>query len=149
MDFLYKISAFNELTAKELYQLLAIRQDIFVVEQNCPYLDADGKDLEGYHVFCLHDEKIIACSRILPKGTSYKDYSSIGRICCIKEFRGTQVAHKIIELSIEKLQQLYPDVSIKISAQAPLQAYYEKFGFQAIGEGYLEDDIPHQAMILA
>lgn len=148
MELYFKIKSFSELSTTELYQLLALRQEIFVLEQDCPYLDADSKDIQGHHIFCVHNDKIIACSRILPKETSYKNYSSIGRICCAKKYRGTKIAHKIIELSIEKLQQLYPEVPIKISAQAPLQAYYEKFGFQAIGENYLEDDIPHQAMIL-
>lgn len=148
MKVFYKIKSFDDLSNKELYQLLSLRQEIFVVEQNCPYLDADYKDLHSFHVFCLHNEKIIACSRILPEGSSFDDYPSIGRICCRKDYRGAEIAKKIIALSIEKVKFLYPNTPIKISAQVPLESYYEKFGFKSIGNPYLEDDIPHQAMIL-
>lgn len=144
----FHIKPFDQLSNLELYQLLSLRQDIFVVEQNCPYLDADSKDLEGFHIFCIHQNEIIACSRLLPKGTSYKNYASIGRICCKKSYRGSDIALKIIELSIQHSRKTYPKASIKISAQAPLVSYYEKFGFVSIGEPYLEDDIPHQAMVL-
>ncbi len=144
----FKVKAFQELTLEELYDLLQLRQEIFIVEQNCPYQDADGKDLKSYHVLAYDRNKLVAYTRIVPPKISYEKYASIGRVVCLKAYRSTGLGKKIMKISIDKCQVLYASFSIKISAQVYIEKFYKDLGFKATGEPYLEDDIPHQAMIL-
>ncbi|HRD06264.1 MAG TPA: GNAT family N-acetyltransferase [Saprospiraceae bacterium] len=142
-------STFNDLSAQKLYALLQLRIEVFVVEQNCPYQDLDGKD-----PFCMHmwfespEGRIEAYCRILPPDLSYKGYASIGRVITSLEVRGKGAGKKLMVAAISLTRQLYPDMPIKISAQCYALPFYEALGFVAIGEEYLEDDIPHKAMIL-
>ncbi len=148
--FFFVCKQFNELTLSELYDLMALRQKVFVVEQNCPYQDSDGKDLHAFHL--LGQDKngnIVGYARILPKGTSYSDYCSIGRIATHPDYRNLKLGNLIMKESIKHCQNLFGGACpIKISAQAHLDGFYQKFGFQSTQKYYLEDGIPHLEMIL-
>lgn len=140
--------SFEQLTAFQLYEIMALRQEVFVVEQNCPYLDADGKDLEGWHLMILNqEEKLIAYARLLPKGISYPDYVSIGRIATAPSARGTGVGKILVQKAIEEMYQLFGNQVIKIGAQQYLLKFYQSFGFESTGVEYLEDGIPHVEMV--
>jgi ElaA protein len=139
---------FDELTLDELYQLLQLRSEVFVVEQNCVYQDIDDKDRKGFHLLGCIDSQLVACARILPMGVSYTDYCSIGRVCTKQTHRQLGLGKILMQHAIQHCHELYPNTKIKISAQSYLLKFYTELGFEAIGEEYLEDDIPHRAMIL-
>ncbi len=141
--------SFRELTLEQLYAILALRQEVFIVEQDCPYLDADGCDQMGWHV-CAYDDSgdLVAYSRILPKGISYEHYPAIGRVITSAKIRGKKKGRELMEISIRETRKHCGNEAIKISAQSHLQNYYGSLGFRAIGGGYLEDGIPHIAMLL-
>lgn len=142
---------FAELSVFELYEILALRQEVFIVEQNCPYLDCDGKDYDSHHLM-IRDEatgKLLASTRLLPEGLAYKNYVSIGRVVSSPSARGTGIGRFLMRVSIEKTQELFgTQHPIKIGAQRYLLKFYESFGFRSTGEEYLEDGIPHTKMIL-
>lgn len=141
---------FSELTTEELYEILKLRQEIFIVEQDCPYLDADGIDKLSHHILLTDAENILhSYTRIVPAGLSYKDYTAIGRVVTSKSSRGQKLGHKNMVFSIQKAKELYPGVPIKLSAQVYILDFYRKLGFKAVGDAYLEDNIPHKAMILS
>lgn len=145
----FTTTTFNELTVDSLYEMLRLRQEIFIVEQNCPYLDADGKDQPSHHVLGRSEEhELVAYIRIVPPGISYEGYSSIGRVVVKESVRKTGAGKSLMQYGIQKCKELYPDTPIKISAQCYLLKFYSGLGFNAIGDEYLEDDIPHQAMVL-
>ena len=145
----YQTKKFSELNLDELYDLLVLRQEVFVVEQDCPYLDADGKDQVSLHV-CGRDVdgKLLSYTRIVPKGISYPDYISIGRVIVAESLRGTGEGVRLMEESIKECRGLEASSKIKISAQSHLQKFYGKLGFVTVGEAYLEDGIPHVGMVL-
>ena len=104
----FKCKSFSELSPGELYEIMALRQEVFVVEQDCPYLDADGKDQFAWHVMAFdRSEKLIAYSRIVPKGISYKNYPSIGRIVSSPSVRGKGVGKKLIKASLDATKKLF------------------------------------------
>jgi ElaA protein len=144
----FETKHFTNLTLHELYRIIQLRIEVFVVEQNCPYLDTDDKDLNAFHVIGKdHSDKIQAYARILDKGISYQDYTSIGRVINSADVRGTGAGRKLMEAAIKETLRLYPNEKIKISAQSYLLKFYTELGFQSTGEEYLEDDIPHTGMI--
>lgn len=149
MENTISIKAFKDLTVYELYDIMALRQEVFVVEQNCPYLDADGIDLFAQHLMIRNPEgKLIAYTRLIPEGVSYEGYTSIGRVLSSPSARGTGIGKLLMEKSIEATLTLFGrNKSIKIGAQSYLLAFYESFGFVSTGEEYLEDGIPHTKMI--
>ncbi len=140
---------FGQLKSVELYEILALRMQVFCVEQNCVYQDLDGKDLNAYHL-TLRDEsgKLLGYTRLLPKGISYEAYASIGRVVSDPSARGKGLGKILMEESIRKIKALYPNDPVKIGAQTYLIKFYTALGFEAVGEGYLEDNIPHISMIL-
>ena len=140
------IKNYNELTTEELYGLLQLRSQVFVVEQNCVYQDIDGKDQKSLHVLGKKDNVIIAYSRIFKKGDYFKE-SSIGRVVVDKNSRHLQCGSQIMQASIEAIQNTFETKIIKISAQLYLKNFYTSFGFKPTGNTYLEDGIPHIAMI--
>ena len=143
------LKTFYELTLDELYAIMRLRQEVFTVEQDCPYQDCDDKDQESMHLlFIDHNNSLLAYTRILPKGLSYQEYSSIGRVVNSKSVRGQGIGHLIMKKSIAIINEKYGNVAIKISAQTHLSAFYEAHGFHIAGSGYLEDNIPHVAMVL-
>jgi len=142
---------FVSLTLSELYRLLALRQAVFIVEQNCPYLDADGLDEKAWHLFISDDDtgELIACTRVLPPGLVYPKQAAIGRMVVHPQFRRRNLARQMMTRSIALCRQLYGETGIKISAQSYLTGFYASCGFAETGEQYLEDGIPHSRMILS
>lgn len=139
---------FHQLSPYELYDIMAIRQMVFSVEQNCPYLDADGKDLQAWHLMGRNEEgKLLCYTRLLPEGVSYKGYTSIGRVVSSPDARGMGVGKMLMEQSVKMCELLFGLQPIKIGAQSYLLRFYEGFGFASTGEEYLEDGIPHTKMI--
>ncbi|WP_162427236.1 GNAT family N-acetyltransferase [Pontibacter pudoricolor] len=139
---------FNELTNTELYDMLRLRSDVFVVEQNCVFLDLDDKDQQCYHVLFYDDKTIVACSRLVPPGVSYPEIS-IGRIVTSMAVRGTGVGKLLVDFSIEECRKLFGNGPIKIGAQLYAKKFYESFGFVQSSDVYDEDGIDHIKMILA
>ncbi|MBK6902078.1 MAG: GNAT family N-acetyltransferase [Saprospirales bacterium] len=144
----YECKPFAELTPAELYAAMALRQEVFIVEQNCPYLDADGKDLQSWHLLGRDEAgKLLAYVRILPIGISYPEYPSIGRVVTSPAARGKGYGKELMEVAIETLYRLFGPSPIKIGAQTYLLKFYESLGFRSTGEEYLEDGIPHTKMV--
>lgn len=140
---------FYQLSPFELYEIMALRQEVFIVEQNCPYLDADGKDPGSWHLMGRDASgKLICYTRLLPEGISYAGYVSIGRVVSAPSARGTGAGKILMRRSIEMCAHLFGNQPIKIGAQSYLVKFYESFGFRSTGEEYLEDGIPHTKMIL-
>ena len=139
---------FDDLTLHELYQLMILRQEVFVVEQNCPYVDADGRDPVAHHLFATDAVGICACTRLLAPGTSYPAYCSIGRVVTAPRVRRTGLGRELMRRSMTACRELFPGAPLKISAQCYLDAFYRELGFAPTGEEYLEDGIPHRAMVL-
>jgi ElaA protein len=149
MAMLFKCVPFKDLTVYELYDILALRLEVFCVEQNCPYQDADGKDLEGWHLMGKNTEGVlVAYTRLLPKGVSYENYASIGRVVNSPKVRGLGYGKMLMTESITQMEKLFPNEPVKIGAQSYLLQFYQSLGFESTGEEYLEDGIPHTSMIL-
>jgi len=140
---------FDDLTPPELYSILQLRNEVFVVEQNCVFQDADNRDQASYHLMGWNNEILIAYSRIVPAGIAYDSLPSIGRVVTSPKMRNAGTGKLLMQKSIEELQKLFGKVSIKIGAQLYLKGFYESFGFIQSGEMYLEDGIPHIEMIRA
>ena len=141
---------FDQLSTTELYAILALRQEVFIVEQNCPYLDCDGKDQASWHLQGRNaDGQLVCYTRLLPRGVAYDDYPSIGRVVSSPVARGTGAGKELMTKSIEQCRHLFGNQAIKIGAQRYLLKFYETFGFRSTGEEYLEDGIPHTKMVLA
>lgn len=141
-----KIHTFEELKLQELYDILQLRSEIFVVEQDCVYQDIDGKDQKALHVLGFEAKKLVAYARIFPPGIYFSE-ASIGRVIVKDGFRKKQYGHKILKASIKAIKERFETSTIKLSAQTYLTNFYESHGFTQIGEGYLEDGIPHTAMV--
>lgn len=144
---------FEELSLNELYDLLKLRVDVFVVEQTCYYPDLDGnkeqldRHAETIHLLGYQDGILVAYLRILAKGQSYNEYISIGRIIIASQARGTGLGHELMTKAITLCLRHFPEQNIKISAQQHLIDYYQQYGFKQSSAMYLEDNIPHVAMI--
>jgi ElaA protein len=143
MEFITKY--FSELTIHELYEILQLRSEVFVVEQDCVYQDLDGKDTKALHVFAQKNNKIIAYTRIFKPG-EYFEFASIGRVVVATNERKFGYGHDLIKASIAAIKTHFNVEEITISAQVYLQKFYESHGFKKVGEGYLEDGIPHIRM---
>lgn len=143
----FTLKTFEQLTNTELYNILKVRTEVFVVEQNCPYLEVDGKDVQSYHLFKEENGKIIAYLRILPPGVSYEELS-IGRVLVKKEYRGKKLAQQMMDQALQFIHYELKEKTIKIQAQAYLHNFYASFGFKVISETYLDDNIPHIDMLL-
>jgi ElaA protein len=141
----WKIKKFKELTIDELYAILQLRSEVFVVEQNCAYHDPDGKDQQAWHLMGIEDSTLIAYTRILPPGISYDD-PSIGRVVTLSLKRRSGLGRELMKLSIIECEKLFGKTPITLSAQSYLIHFYESLGFSTIGDQYLEDGIPHIKM---
>ncbi|WP_298774573.1 GNAT family N-acetyltransferase [uncultured Shewanella sp.] len=145
----WKDVTFSQLMLDELYELMQLRVDVFVVEQNCPYQELDDKDrLPGSrHLMGMDDEgKLICYARILAPGVSYPD-CSIGRVLVKQEARGGGKAAQLMKQAMKVALTYWPDHSIQLGAQAYLQDFYQQLGFKPVSEVYLEDGIPHLDML--
>src|SRR6218665_2767373 len=148
MTFSHNIKSFDELTNHELYNMLRLRSDVFVVEQNCPYLDLDNKDQKSYHLLYYVNDELAGCKRLLPAGISYNEIS-IGRVVITKSHRGLGLGVKLMEASIAGCEEKFGKGPLRISAQYHLSKFYQSLGFAEYGEVYDEDGIPHIGMIRA
>lgn len=142
----FKIKPFTALSSAELYQLLQLRSEVFVVEQNCVYQDIDGKDEKALHVLGFSDGKIVAYCRLFTAG-DYFDTPSIGRVVIAQEYRDKKWGHSLMQEAIDAIAVHYGVQPITISAQLYLKKFYESHGFVQHGEQYLEDGIPHIKMV--
>lgn len=143
----FEFKHFSELTTDELYDILQLRSEVFVVEQNCVYNDLDSHDKEAIHQFLRKDGVMVACSRLLKPGSRFNDYS-IGRVVVKESERGTGIGIEMMEEAKAYILKEWKADKIKISAQKYLQKFYEDLGFVVITEEYLEDGIPHFGMLL-
>jgi len=137
---------FSELETEELYQILRLRSEVFVVEQDCIYQDIDNKDQNAIHLYYVDNDEIVAYTRIFKAGHYYEN-PCIGRVVVSKKERGKDLGKKIMIDSIEYIKQNIKGEKIELSAQKYLDKFYKDLGFYKIGEDYLEDGIPHQRMI--
>ena len=142
----WKIKPFEALNVNELYDLLRLRSEIFVVEQNCVYLDLDGKDKKALHLIGEYEGKIVAYSRLFDAGISF-DNASIGRVVVDASYRDKKWGHELMREAIAGVKSNFGKDKITIGAQLYLKKFYESHGFVQTSEMYLEDDIPHIEMI--
>lgn len=140
------IKTFQELTITELYALLELRSEVFVVEQDCVYQDVDGKDQTAVHVLGYKDDVLVAYSRLFNAGNYFSE-ASIGRVIVKASERKYGYGHDLIKKSVEVIETEFNTKEIHISAQTYLKQFYESHGFIQVGDGYLEDDIPHIKMV--
>ena len=137
---------FYELDTEDLYQILRLRSEVFVVEQDCVYQDIDNKDQNAIHLYYKENNEILAYTRIFKAGNYYEN-PCIGRVVVSKKNRGNDLGKKIMIDSMEYIKQNIKGEKIELSAQKYLDKFYKDLGFYKIGEDYLEDGIPHQRMI--
>jgi len=145
MELKWKIKRFDALSLEELYKLLQLRSEVFVVEQNCVYQDIDGKDQKALHLLGEYDGAIVAYARLF-KPSDYFEEASIGRVVIHPTFRDKKWGHDLMKQAIQGIETHFKEVKITISAQLYLQKFYENNGFVVTSETYLEDDIPHIQM---
>lgn len=138
----------GELSAEQLYAVLAARVGIFIVEQNCAYQDLDGLDGDAEHLIAWSGAEVAGYLRVLGPGTRFDD-PSIGRIITTQAFRGSGLGREVVAKGIARTRQRYPGRPIRISAQKYLEKFYGDFGFATVSEPYLEDNIPHVEMVLS
>ncbi len=136
------IKKFHELNTEELYQILKLRSDVFVVEQKCYYPDCDGKDRHAHHLFVEQNNHIVGYLRILEKGQTF-DTIAIGRVVVDPDYRGIGLARHMMNKALLFIDEYLHQKNVKISAQQHLTNFYESVGFVSISESYLEDGIPH------
>lgn len=142
----WKTKRFEELTTTELYEILRVRAEVFVVEQTCIYQDLDLKDKKAYHLFCENNGEIAAYLRILDKGVSYPEIS-IGRVLTRETNRRIGLAREMMQKAISFVEEELSEMQIRISAQLYLKRFYESLGFSVTSDIYLEDDIEHIEMV--
>ncbi len=140
--------AFEALSVTQLYDLLRLRSEVFVVEQDCVYQDLDGRDHEALHCLRYDGQELMAYTRLLPVGLAHRDACSIGRVVTSPRARGRGYGRQIVRLSIDHCRALWPGADIVIHAQSYLLKFYGSFGFVPEGQEFLEDGIPHFAMRL-
>ncbi len=141
----FLVKSYEELSKDELYAILRLRSEVFVVEQTSIYQDVDNKDQKALHILGTIGGEMIAYARIFDKGHYFKE-TSIGRVVVQKEQRKHRYGHELLQFSIQSVEKYFLDTSIKISAQCYLEAFYMSHGFESKGASYLEDGIPHIAM---
>lgn len=140
-------AAWSDLSLEDLYDLLQLRQIVFIKEQNCPFVDADGKDKGAIHLWARDESgRMVACARYAGAGYFFEE-ASIGRIVSHPEMRGTGLGKELVKRSIERLFWKFGSQPIRIGAQKYLTGFYGSFGFEATGEIYLEDGIEHVEML--
>ena len=141
-----QVKSFDALNLRELYDILCLRSEVFVIEQDCVYPDMDDKDQKALHVIGTTDGNIVAYARIFKAG-DYADEASIGRVVVRKQFRKFGYGKDIMKDAIRAVQTKFNESVVRVSAQMHLERFYHELGFDQVGDGYLEDGIPHIAMI--
>lgn len=140
------IKPFDELSTQELYDILRLRSEVFVVEQTCIYQDVDDKDQKALHLLGSSSKNLVAYLRIFGPGDYFKN-TSIGRVVVDRKSRGKGYAKDILKAAIRYTEENFGNKKIELSAQTYLIQFYSDLGFKAIGKEYLEDDIPHIKMV--
>ena len=143
----WKRKRYDELSCDELYAILQLRNEVFVVEQQCPYQDLDDKDQSSWHFMGWQENKLMAYTRLLPPGIAFNE-PSIGRVVTSPIVRRTGIGRILMQKSIAHCHRLFGNVPIQIGAQRYLESFYGSLGFEISGSPYLEDGIPHIHMIL-
>jgi ElaA protein len=146
MQIQWLLKKFEELTPYQLYEILQLRNEVFVVEQNCVFQDADDKDQNAYHLMGFVDDKLIAYTRLLPPGKMYQQ-ASIGRVVTSPSVRKSGVGKELMKQSIDMVYHLFGRQPVRIGAQLYLKKFYESLGFEQAGDTYLEDGIEHIYMM--
>lgn len=146
MEVVWKIKSFEQLTVKELYGLLRLREQVFIIEQDCIYPDIDNKDQKALHVLGMAEGEVISYARIFKPG-DYFETAAIGRVVTDKTYRNLKIGFTLMQKSIAAVEEYFSETTITISAQCYLTGFYESLGFVQVGEGYLEDNIPHIRMV--
>lgn len=141
----FKIKDWESLSKEELYAILKLRQEVFVVEQHCPYLDCDDHDENCLHLWTEDSQGITAYSRIAPPGEIYEE-TSIGRVITAERARRTGLGRRLMDRSMQETESQFGK-PIRIMAQSYLLKFYESYGFVKEGEEFLEDGLPHWWMI--
>lgn len=141
-----RLLLFNELSANQLYDLLRLRSEVFVVEQECIFLDMDNKDQIAMHLLIYDENELVACTRLFDKGQYYEE-TSIGRVVVNPKYRGKKLGHLLMNESIKAIEQLFSEHSIRIGAQCYLIEFYKSHGFEINSDIYLEDGIEHVLMV--
>ena len=140
------VKRFDELSACDMYQIMKLRVDVFVVEQRCIYPEIDGKDPSSFHVYISDGEDIVAYARVLPPGVSFPE-ASIGRV--IAKRRGEHLGEQVMGTAIDVARTRFETPGIRIEAQTHARGFYEKLGFSQTSEEFLDEGIPHIEMYLA
>lgn len=140
------LKSFHAFTPEELYLILQLRSTVFVVEQNCVFLDIDGKDDKSDHLFLRVGSQVIACARIFAPGIVYAE-PCLSRVCTHPDHRKTGVGRELLQKSMEIMTGMFPGQPFRIGAQLYLKRFYESFGFEKAGDVYLEDGIEHIEMV--
>lgn len=140
-----ELKTFEELSNHELYEILRLRSEIFVVEQDCVYQDMDNLDKEALHIFAIYKEQVVGYVRLLRPGTRFPE-ASIGRVVTKKEYRNRGISRFLMHAAIDHIETEWKLPEIKLSAQSYLVKFYESLGFKIVTEEYLEDGIPHYGM---
>lgn len=144
----WSLKKFEDLTPHELYAILQLRNEVFVVEQNCVYQDADNKDKFSFHLMGWKGDQLMAYTRLIPAGIAYTE-PSIGRVVTSPSVRGTGAGRELMQRSIDHIYKLFGKQPIRIGAQLYLKQFYSSLGFEPIGDIYLEDGIEHIEMVKA
>ena len=145
MKWIFK--TYNELSKDELYSILRLRADVFVLEQDCPYQDVDNKDQKAFHVLAVDNKEVVAYARVFRSGDYFQE-ASIGRVVTKPSHRGTGLGQDLMQKTIDFIEKSPVSKPIRISAQTYLLKFYESYGFKKTGIEYMEDGIPHIGMLL-
>ena len=146
-DIIWQAKKFNDLSVNEYFEILFLRSEVFIVEQNCPYQDVDEKDRKSIHLFGRSEQgKVIAVMRIVLPGVSYLEVS-LGRVAVAKKYRNQGIGDALMVEALNVIRSEFGNTPIRISAQEYLKSYYVKHGFNSVSEVYLEDDQPHMEML--
>ncbi|SEJ76373.1 ElaA protein [Bhargavaea ginsengi] len=143
----WSVKSFSELTVDELYEILRLRVDVFVVEQACPYPEIDGNDRDALHLIGMEGDTIAACARVLKPGDVH-EHPAIGRVIVRKSHRGKGIARELVEKAKQVVTARYGEFPVHLSAQHHLEDFYASCGFRTVSEPYDEDGIPHVDMLL-
>lgn len=142
----WQCRAFRDLTVEDLYAIVAAREEVFVVEQQCPFRDADGLDPHAWHLWGSLDGELAAFARLLPPGVKYTE-PSIGRVLTTRAARGRGLGRALMKEALDRTAELFPGLPIRIGAQLYLREFYESFGFETASDVYEDDRIPHIEML--
>jgi ElaA protein len=145
MKWIFK--TYNELSKDELYSILRLRAEVFVLEQDCPYQDVDNKDQKAFHVLAVDNKEVVAYARVFRSGDYFQE-ASIGRVVTKPSHRGTGLGQDLMQKTIDFIEKSPVSKPIRISAQTYLLKFYESYGFKKTGIEYMEDGIPHIGMLL-